>query len=136
MATEGVPAGKQAGVGIIVGQPTGLSGKVGLGGRLAVDAALGWRFGDQAGLRLHANLLAHQHLTRGSGMALALYVGAGPAIGTHKDAVGLAIRIPIGLALTFASAPVDVFVEVVPSLGILPGSSFFVNAALGARYWF
>jgi hypothetical protein len=135
-ATEGLPAGKELGIGLIVGHPTGLSAKVGLGGRLAIDAALGWRFGDSAGLRLHGDLLVHQTLTRGSGMALALYVGIGPSVGAHRDQVGLAVRLPVGLALTFGSTPIDTFLELVPSLGILPGSSFFLNAAIGVRLWF
>jgi len=48
----------------------------------------------------------------------------------------LGLRLPVGLTYLFDGAPVDLFLEAVPSLDLLPGTSFDLDAALGARYWF
>ena len=135
-AAETVPQGKSLGLGIVIGQPTGLSLKAPLGGAFAVDGALGWRFGDEAGLRLNVDLLAHHTLARTSPGIVSFYLGVGPSLGAHKDQVGLAIRVPVGLALLFRGAPIDAFIELAPGIGLYPGTTFFVNLALGARYYF
>lgn len=136
LAAEGAPPGKDTGVGIIVGQPTGLSAKFVLSSNIALDAAVGWRFGSENGLRLHLDVLAHHTIARGASVAVPLFVGLGPALLLHKDEVGLALRIPVGIALVFRSVPIDVFVELAPSVGLYPGSTFFLTLAAGARFWF
>jgi len=48
----------------------------------------------------------------------------------------LAVRIPVGIDYLFSDAPVDIFLEVVPMLDLIPKTKFQFNAALGARYFF
>jgi hypothetical protein len=55
-------------------------------------------------------------------------------VGTNHTRLG--VRFPVGLAYLFDGAPVDVFLEVVPTMDLIPGTSFDMGAGLGLRYWF
>ena len=48
----------------------------------------------------------------------------------------LGVRFPVGIAYLFDGAPVDVFLEVVPTLNLIPDTDVDLDAAIGARYWF
>ena len=43
------------GIGIIVGEPTGICGKLWLSGRTAIDGAAAWSFNKNGNLHLHAD---------------------------------------------------------------------------------
>jgi hypothetical protein len=66
---------------------------------------------------------------------LPFYFGLGAKLLLASD-LGLGIRIPVGLAYLFESAPFDIFVEIVPGLDLLPGTDFGIDGAIGARYYF
>ncbi|MDK2976370.1 MAG: hypothetical protein PWP06_845, partial [Candidatus Marinimicrobia bacterium] len=81
------------GLGIILGEPTGLSGKMWMGGNTAVDAAAAWSFGDNGALHLHADYLFHKNDL----MEFAsLYYGLGAKVKLMDD-VQVGIRVPVGL---------------------------------------
>jgi hypothetical protein len=42
----------------------------------------------------------------------------------------------VGLSYEFDGAPLDVFLEVVPTLDLIPGTAFDLGAGLGLRYYF
>jgi hypothetical protein len=69
---------------------------------------------------------------------LPFYYGIGGRIkfaeNNNDDFIG--VRVPFGLAYIFATAPVDIFFELVPILDLAPDTDFDFNAALGARYFF
>jgi len=50
--------------------------------------------------------------------------------------VGLGIRFPVGVAYLFDDAPVDLFLEVAPTLDLVPGTYLDFDAGLGVRYYF
>lgn len=50
-------------------------------------------------------------------------------------AVDLAVRFPVGLCYQFDAAPVDVFAETVPAIGLLPATCSDLEFARGGRYW-
>ena len=130
-------AGANFGLGIIGGEPTGLSAKSWLGARTAVDAAAAWSFTDEEAVHLHADYLVHFFdlidLDRG---ALPLYAGIGGRVklGDEEDRVG--VRVPVGLAYLFPRLPLDAFLEVVPLLDLNPETELNLNAAVGVRYFF
>ena len=53
-----------------------------------------------------------------------------------NNRVDLGVRFPVGIAYLFDGAPVDIFLEVVPTLNLIPETDVDLDAALGARYWF
>lgn len=136
------------GLGIIVGEPTGVSFKKWLDKEHAIDAAAAWSFSENDSFQFHADYLIHNFnlLKTGSvGGKLPVYFGIGGRLklesgnngsgsNDHDSLIGL--RIPFGLSYLFAKAPVDLFVEVVPVLDLVPDTDFSLNAAIGARFYF
>lgn len=47
----------------------------------------------------------------------------------------LGIRFDVGIVWIPRNAPINVFVEIAPSLDIIPETFFFFNGGLGVRYF-
>jgi hypothetical protein len=124
--------GHNLGLGIILGEPTGISVKYWLGSTNAVSGAAAWSFSDEAAMHIHADYLFHNFgLIQQN---LPLYYGIGAKV-KFADDVNVGIRIPVGIAYIF-DAPVDTFLEIVPLLELVPDTEFGLNAAIGVRYYF
>src|SRR5262245_17209508 len=118
---------KGFGVGVIIGEPTGLSMKFWQTRSTAIDFAAAWSFIDESAFHLHADVLWHKFdlIDVGEGK-LPLYFGLGGRVkfidGNSDDDVWVGIRFPVGLDYLFESVPFDAFVEVVPILDLAPES--------------
>lgn len=124
------------GLGLIVGEPTGVSFKYWTGSTTAIDAALAWSFIDGGAFHIHGDYLFHNmRLISVPEGLLPFYYGIGARIKTANN-TKLGVRVPLGLAYLFQSAPIDIFLEIVPILDLTPKTDFAINAALGARYYF
>ena len=128
------------GVGVIVGEPTGISIKKWIGETRAVDAAAAWSFSENESFQFHADYLIHnfsliQPKDLDLNGRLPVYFGVGCRIKLDEDAL-VGIRIPFGISYLFADAPVDLFVEVVPILDLAPDTDLDINAAIGVRFYF
>ena len=123
------------GIGVLLGEPTGLSAKVRLGPTSAIDAAAAWSFVDEGSFYFHADYLVHFNdiFTVDPG-ELPLYVGAGGMISLREDPL-LGLRIPVGLAYEFEPVPLDVFFEIAPGMGIFPETSLEFGGGIGIRYY-
>lgn len=142
-AADGGPFG----AGIILGEPSGLSLKLFLDARHALDAALDFSFVDDT-LYVHADYLLHFSgwaVRGGTQHHFIPYVGVGGKIGVHDrggkhhddDASGaIGVRVPLGIAWIPGKAPIDIFLEIVPGLFILPETDPDLDAGLGIRYFF
>lgn len=127
---------KGFGAGIIVGEPTGLSGKLWLGGQNALDMAAAWSFKGDGHLLLQTDYVWHSfNLISVSSGKLPLYYGVGGRIVLSDDPL-VGIRVPVGLDYIFSGAPVDIFLEIVPILDLIPSTDFDIGGGLGVRYWF
>lgn len=135
---SGVHAARDIGLGIIVGEPTGVSFKQWTGRAHAVDAAAAWSFVDEGALHVHADYLWHwfDRVDEVEGGRLPLYVGLGGRIKFGEDDELIGVRIPFGADFLLDDAPVDIFLEIVPILDLAPETEVQINAALGARFWF
>jgi hypothetical protein len=126
------------GLGIMLGDPTGLNVKLWRGTRVAIDGAAGWSLGGTERLHLHGDFLLHTYgllgVKRGR---LPLYYGLGGRILIKEDAdTRIGLRVPVGLDYIFEGAPFDIFVEFVPTLDLAPDTDLYLEAALGVRYVF
>lgn len=140
VSSVSLPQAKGLGIGIIAGEPTGLSFKTWLSGESAIDAGLGWSFVKNGSLHIHADYLHHFGGIDVSSGDLPFYIGVGGRIklknkdkGYNDDKIG--IRVPVGITYIPASTPIDLFLEVVPVLDLVPESSMEFNAAIGIRYY-
>ncbi len=143
----GVPAqDRGTGVGIIAGEPTGVSLKQWIGPLTAVDAAMAWSFERNTSVQLHSNFLIHDYQV----INLApgrwpVYYGLGGRVkfddrrrrsDRDRTHTRVGIRAPLGMAHMPDDYPVDIFLEVVPILDLAPSAAFALNAAIGVRYFF
>jgi len=127
---------KGFGLGVIVGEPTGVSFKYWTDSNSAFDGAVAWSFIDGGALHLHADYILHSfNLIRVASGSLPFYYGIGGRIKFLDDA-GIGVRVPVGLAYLFGGTPIDIFFEVVPILDLAPKTDFKINAAIGGRYFF
>jgi hypothetical protein len=124
------------GMGIILGEPTGLSAKLWTSGDNAFDFAAAWSFKGDGNLLLQADYVWHFFdLIQVSSGKFPFYIGIGARVVLANDPL-FGARIPIGLDYLFADAPIDVFIEIVPILDLAPETDFSVGGGLGVRYWF
>ncbi len=135
------------GIGIMVGEPTGLSLKKWISPTRAVDAGIAWSFTENDSFHFHADYLLHSFdalKASSEDGRLAMHYGLGARVklkddngrGRNDDDALVGIRFPIGLSYLFSKAPFDIFGELVPILDVAPGTDFSLNAAIGARFYF
>jgi hypothetical protein len=126
------------GLGIIVGEPTGLSGKFWLSQNSAIDGAVAWSFEGEDAFHLHMDYLLHSFdLIRVDKGKLPLYYGIGGRIKfDEEDNARVGLRIPVGLEYIFTGERVDLFLEIVPLLDLVPDTDFSLNGGIGVRYFF
>lgn len=124
------------GLGIIVGEPTGVSLKTWTGSRTALDFAVAWSFGRHDALHLHADYLFHNfNLFKVEKGDLVLYYGVGGRVkAVEKTRVG--VRIPIGISYLFGKDPLEIFFELGPILDLAPATDFTMTGGIGIRYFF
>ncbi|HPI28598.1 MAG TPA: hypothetical protein PLS75_08980 [Candidatus Marinimicrobia bacterium] len=123
------------GLGIMLGEPSGLSGKYWMSEKNAIAGGLAWSLSHDY-MHVHADYLIHNNnLINVSGTTLPFYYGLGAGIGLGDD-FHLGARIPVGIEYFFADRKFDVFFELVPVVGLLPDFGFGVSGAIGLRYNF
>lgn len=135
---DGVGASR-VGVGVMAGEPTGLTLKVWGSSQQAFDGAAGWSLGEGGWVYLHGDYLWHRYELdpedfKGS---VPYYFGVGCRVLLHEgDDFRLGVRFPIGLDYLFESGRFDVFIEVAPVLDLVPETDFDLSGGLGARFYF
>lgn len=128
---------KGFGLGIILGEPTGVSMKGWLSSTTALDAGLAWSFARETSFHFHVDYLIHDYNVFTTREKIPLYYGIGGRIKAGRSHDGrLGIRMVGGVAYVFPKVPIDVFLEVAPILDLSPSTDFYLNAGLGARFYF
>ena len=125
------------GIGLAVGQP----GNWGVVGNLWIDSinsfqpAIKFDGANQAILQL--DYLWHRYnIVRPQSGALPFYIGVGGDL-TLENPAALGVRLPLGLSYLFPpSTPLDLFVQIVPTLWLSTGNSALdLFAEAGARFY-
>jgi len=130
------------GIGVVIGEPTGVTFKTWMGGDQAIDAAAAWSFVDGTSLHFHMDYLYHKPgppemavpgLLIHFGLGGRLKVGDDDKHGDGDNRLG--IRVPVGLDYLFAKSHLELFFEVAPLLDLAPETDFLVNGGVGLRYY-
>lgn len=131
------------GLGIILGEPSGLSAKVFVAGPHAVQVHLGFGVGRRGFLVLIADYLFHvKDLVPPIGDVGFLwpYAGLGGRLGVlerrNDEDVIFGLRIPLGASFGFNAVPIEVFAEFAPGIGLLPETRAIFDGGIGGRYYF
>jgi len=130
------------GLGIILGEPTGLTAKFWTKPDRAVDAGVAFSF--DRFVFLYGDYLFHFKSYSGvrpyAGIGLGMLISSGDSKGKYfsdtRNSVGLGVRIPLGAEWLIPNAPFGVFAELVPGLGLVPGTYGFFQGGIGARFYF
>lgn len=133
------------GIGVILGEPTGVSAKLYVKDDQAIQAAVGSAF-VSGGLQLHADYVFHPYIlqTRPS-FVLPVYIGPGIRLidytnGRDDSSFAIGVRGVAGMLFDFKDVPLDVFVEVATVLEYEfkdgEGAALRLNLGAGARYYF
>ena len=135
------------GIGLILGEPTGISARYYLGDQ-AIQAAVGSAFVG-GGLQIHADYVWHPWmLEERDSFALLAYLGPGLRLIQYdagrdaNDYLALGARAVGGLVFDFREVPLDAFIEVAGVLEFRFGDSdkggvgLALNAGAGVRYYF
>jgi hypothetical protein len=119
-------------IGIVIGDPTGLSLKFwGIGQNSALQVNIGGGgFVVPANLSVSGSLLFHALLTRETPINGYLGVGALAGIRRDDEAV-LGILVPLGLEFILSEVPLDLFIEVPPVIGFTTKRKPLANLTLG-----
>lgn len=135
------------GLGIMVGEPTGISAKYWRSRSQAIQGGVSYSRRREF-VQVHvdylwtvADLLERRKRREAGPGAEAMgmfpiYAGAGGRIGVRKDDLVAGARVPIGLSYLFHRIPVDIFLEIVPGVTLVPETEFDLEGGLGARYYF
>lgn len=123
------------GIGVVLGEPTGLSAKLYTSNDNALDFGAAWSFKGDGHLLLQTDYVWHSYLPQESSGKLALYYGIGGRVIFSNDP-NVGVRIPVGLDYKFNSAPIDIFIELVPILDLVPSTNFNFGGGIGVRFWF
>lgn len=121
------------GVGIVAGAPTGITGKMWLDGRQAVDLGLGWN----SEVTVYGDYLWHAWdvIPQPSEGKIPVYLGVG-AQGRMYHEAEFGVRAVGGIAYWLPRHPVEIFAEIVPVFHLTRNTGVGVDGAVGVRYYF
>lgn len=135
--------GKNFGLGMLLGEPTGISFKYWLNKEYAIDGGLAWSFVGDDGFQIHSDYLFHDYRLNNSEQWPAYY-GLGALLKFEKDEgrkhdgdTIFGFRIPFGMSYLFEdNAPYEFFIELAPVLELAPDIDIGINASIGLRFYF
>jgi hypothetical protein len=138
LATPAAAVEHPFGLGLVVGAPTGLTGKLYLDKPFALQMGIGMvrDWGDHPyhdnGLHLHVDLLWHPAMvTSTPSFTMPFYIGVGArlverddyhrfeGVWYEDDDTRLGVRMPFGLLMDFNRVPIDVFFELALVLDVV-----------------
>jgi len=135
------PARAEAiGIGLFLGEPSGLDLKIGLSAKSSVDVVIGQTsFRDNRTDYLHVTWLLTFFVGRGRSVLIPLRIGLGAAaIGVVDDNAHMAVRLPFELGFRFRSVPLEIYGEVAVK-GVFVEEDFIrfdADGGIGIRFYF
>ncbi|OFZ18435.1 MAG: hypothetical protein A2Z20_04445 [Bdellovibrionales bacterium RBG_16_40_8] len=136
-------AANNTGIGIVIGDPTGLSFKHNISARNSIDAALSWS--DSIPILLHGDYLWNRtKLFTLDNTPIDSFFGIGARLRDHEkkknaednDGWQLGARMPGGIRYLFNDPRVEVFTELALIMNLIPSITVDFDFGIGARFFF
>jgi hypothetical protein len=140
---ESLHSPSKIGLGIVAGEPTGLTGKFWFSEKYAGDLGVSYSFDNY--FLFYTDALYHfpNAIVNAKGISgkFVPYFGGGVGVrystkDSRKNTVDAFLRVPIGIEWSFSKPPVALFAEFVPGIGIAPDTYGLVLGGIGIRYYF
>jgi hypothetical protein len=133
------PAKGLFGIGVVLGEPSGVSGKYWLSKYRAVDGAFGYSFGDRFRFTMDYLVQTDELLSKD----FSFYYGIGGSISGGRGYIAkprpgdfaLGARGVIGVSHFFKRAPLDAFLELAPIIFIAPPLGLSIDFCFGVRVY-
>lgn len=135
------------GLGVMLGEPSGISGKFWVSKRSAIDFGFGLSVGgdriayhgnnDFTRVHLHMDYLYHFFDVIKASLEVPVYFGTGPRFnfaGDYGSSFGW--RGVAGIAWLVQKLPIDIFVEAVPVFQVGHKTGLGIEGGVGVRYFF
>ena len=143
-AAAGGAAARTWELGVVLGEPTGLSAKYWTTTNTAIDFGAAWSFGNDGNFHLHCDYLYHNYeIFKVDEGSLPLYFGIGGRVRFEDDdpkddhsGTRVGLRLVLGLEYLVAAYPMSVFFEIAPIVDVAPKTEGSMNGGLGIRYVF
>ena len=123
------------GLGVILGDPTGVSIKSWKNSRNAFDGGLAWSLNGANALQIHGDYLWHRYDLTGYSRT-PMYFGVGARLRFTGNNTGLGVRFPIGILHLIREAPFELFLEIVPVFTLSPATAVDMDGGMGVRFYF
>jgi len=139
-----VPAHADVGLGLFVGEPTGLDLKIGISPRSGLDLVFGWdTYRDNRDQYGHITYLATLLVGHGESVNVPLRLGVGAAFygdSSFNNGTNVAVRVPLELGLRFRTAPVEIYGEIALKLTFVDANNdkddVDLDGGIGFRIYF
>jgi hypothetical protein len=126
------------GIGVFLGEPTGLDINIGLQRRSALDIVLGASRFDEGRVSYgHLQYLVVLGVARGQSINVPFRLGVGVAFyGVTEDATAVAARVPFQLGLRFRRTPLEIYGEIAFVVQLIDDIDTDVDGGIGIRVYF
>ncbi|MCF7859594.1 MAG: hypothetical protein K9N07_09800 [Candidatus Cloacimonetes bacterium] len=126
------------GIGVILGEPTGISGKYWLDQQKAVDFGLAYTLlKDEPGFSIHADLLFHSKDLFHVPWDINFYYGYGGRLRAGDSLKpGIGVRGVGGIVWYNKIDSFDIFFEIAPVFQLFPSTDLDFDIGIGGRYYF
>ncbi len=134
--------GGDFGLGACLGTPSGVTGKLWLGSENAVQFSFGGGWGQFKDIAATADFVVHFRPinVEGDDFSLPLYAGGGVKTDVNWSIPGgqllLGPRVVLGGTVLVPTLPVDLFLEIAPTVYVYEFFGWSMDGAIGARYYF
>lgn len=131
------------GIGIIIGSPTGVSGKYLLAQHSAIAVNAGWSFWRKVGFHITGD---YQYLFPGvvkieesvvlQSVVPYFAIGGSMRVKTDNDETEFHVGVRIGGGIEFLVRRFGIFLELYPVVNLIPSTDFDFEGGLGCRFYF
>lgn len=141
LATSSINAQNEGfAIGAQLFSPTGISAKATISDKAAITGALGFNFNEfNNNVSLQSNLILNGNSDSfdiESGVLRPYYgVGVNLIFSENFDN-GIGIRLPLGIEYALQDQPLELYMDMAPTINIEPSSAFFLSSSMGVRYFF
>ncbi len=127
--------GQDLGAGFILGAPTGLNAKLQIVENLDLEFSVAWNLVNTSYLFLSGAIMFNIYDINIEGIVFPVGIGGGCFVLVGNEPV-IGAFFESSISYYFSKIPLEVFLEIMPGLTILPMTEFTFNLGLGLRYWF